>query len=158
MALIEQLEDELARGAQCRGGRRQLHERRQDRRGARGAGARTPRAAGPAFAADLARRHDPHHAPGYWRDLLRWLIAANTAAPAYAVDDLRRIRVPTLWIAGEDDPWFELDQPLAMKRHIPGAELLIVNHAGHGPQQTHPHLVGPAIAAFLTRSDARQHP
>jgi len=112
----------------------------------------------PAFAADLARRHDPHHAPGYWRDLLRWVIAANTVAPAYAVEDLRRIRVPTLWIAGEDDPWFELDQPLAMKRHIPGAELLLVNHAGHGPQQTHPHLVGPAIADFLTRSDARPHP
>ena len=59
--------------------------------------------------------------------------------------------MPTLWIAGENDPWFELDQHLTMKRHIPGAELLIVNHAGHGPQQTHPHLVGPAIMDFLTR-------
>jgi pimeloyl-ACP methyl ester carboxylesterase len=106
----------------------------------------------PAFAAALARRHDPHHAPGYWRDLLRWVIAANTAAPAYAVEDLRRIRVPTLWIAGDDDPWFELDQPLAMKRHIAGAELLLVNHAGHQPHLTHPHLVGPAIADFLARS------
>jgi pimeloyl-ACP methyl ester carboxylesterase len=112
----------------------------------------------PAMAAALARRHDPHHAPGYWRELLRWVIAANTAAPAYAVEDLRRIRVPTLWIAGENDPWFELDQPLALKRHIPGAELLLVNHAGHQPHLTHPHLVGPAIADFLTRSDARPPP
>ena len=104
------------------------------------------------MAADLARRHDPHHTPGYWRDLLRWVIAANTAAPAYAVEDLHRIRVPTLWIAGDNDPWFELDQPLAMKRHIPGAELLIVNHAGHFPQMSHPHLVGPTILDFLTRS------
>ena len=110
----------------------------------------------PAMAAALARRHDPHHAPGYWRDLLRWIIAANTAAPAYAVEDLRRIPVPTLWIAGENVPWFELEQPLALKRHVPGAELLLVNHAGHFVQMSHPHLVGPAIADFLTRADARR--
>jgi pimeloyl-ACP methyl ester carboxylesterase len=112
----------------------------------------------PHMAAALARRQDPHHAPGYWRDLVRWVIAANTAAPAYVVEDLRRIRVPTLWITGENDPWFELDQPLALKRHIPGAELLLVNHAGHQPHLTHPHLVGPAIADFLARSDTRPHP
>jgi hypothetical protein len=35
----------------------------------------------PAVAAALARRHDSHHAPGYWRDLLRWIPAANAAAP-----------------------------------------------------------------------------
>jgi pimeloyl-ACP methyl ester carboxylesterase len=43
----------------------------------------------------------------------------------------------------QDDEWFELEQPVAMKRHIPGAELLIFNHAGHAAQQTHPHLVDP---------------
>jgi pimeloyl-ACP methyl ester carboxylesterase len=60
-----------------------------------------------------------------------------------------------LWIAGEDEPGFELDQLLTMKRRIPGAELLIVNHAAHSPHRTHPHLVGPAIVDFLTRIDER---
>jgi pimeloyl-ACP methyl ester carboxylesterase len=110
----------------------------------------------PARAADLARRHDPHHAPGYWRDLVRWNNAAVAAARSYTAEDLGRIVVPTLWIAGEDDPWFVPDQLLTMKRRIPGAELLLVNHAGHNAQTTHPHLVGPAIADFLTRSDERR--
>jgi pimeloyl-ACP methyl ester carboxylesterase len=111
-----------------------------------------------AWAADLAQRLDPGHAPGHWRDLLRWAIASETAARSYALDDLARIGVPTLWIAGENEFWFELDQLVAMKRHIPGAELLIVNHAGHAPQRTHPHLVGPAIVDFLSRQDERQRP
>ena len=110
----------------------------------------------PAWAADLARQHDPHHAPGHWRELLRWVLAREAAAKSYALADLERIAVPTLWIAGEDDPYFELDQPVTMKRRIPGAELLIVNHAGHNPMLTHPHLVGPAIVDFLSRQDERQ--
>jgi pimeloyl-ACP methyl ester carboxylesterase len=107
----------------------------------------------PNRAAQWAQRHDPHHEPGHWRDLLRWIVASETSAPTYTSEDLARVAVPTLWIAGENDPWFELDQPLAMKRHIPGAELLIVNRAGHMPQHTHPHLVGPAMVDFLTRAD-----
>jgi hypothetical protein len=41
-----------------------------------------------------------------------------------------------------------------MKLHIPGAEVLIVNHAGHAVQQTHPHLIGPVMTDFLTRHAA----
>jgi pimeloyl-ACP methyl ester carboxylesterase len=110
----------------------------------------------PALAAEYARRHDPYHGPGHWRDLLRWTISPSATDPSYTAEDLGRIAVPALWIAGEDDPFFELDQLLTMKRSIPGAEILIVNHAGHGPQITHPHLVGPAIVDFLSRSDARR--
>jgi pimeloyl-ACP methyl ester carboxylesterase len=112
----------------------------------------------PAWAADLAQRLDPRHSPGHWRDLLRWAIASQTAPRSYALDDLARITVPTLWIAGEDEPFFELDQLLTMKRHIPSAELLIVNHAGHAPQRSHPHLVGPAIVDFLSRQDEQRRP
>jgi pimeloyl-ACP methyl ester carboxylesterase len=105
----------------------------------------------PAAAAMLAERHDPYHRPGHWKDLLRWIVASETDAPAYTPGDLERIGLPTLWIVGEDDPWFDLGQALSMKRHIPEAELLIVNHAGHAVQQTHPHLIGPAITEFVTR-------
>jgi pimeloyl-ACP methyl ester carboxylesterase len=105
----------------------------------------------PAWAADLARRHDTHHVPGHRRDLLRRVVASATATRADAVDTLAGVAVPTPWIAGEDDPWFELDQLLTLKRRISGAEILLVDHAGRGPQQTHPHLVGPAMADFLSR-------
>jgi pimeloyl-ACP methyl ester carboxylesterase len=107
--------------------------------------------ANPAAATMLAQRHDVHHTPGHWKNLLRWIIASETDAPAYTPTDLERLGKPTLWIVGEDDPWFDLNQPLTMKSHIPGAEVLIVNHAGHAVQQTHPHLVGPVMTDFLAR-------
>jgi pimeloyl-ACP methyl ester carboxylesterase len=110
----------------------------------------------PARAALLTSRHDPHQTPGYWRDLLGWI--TTSLAEARTAEALQRIAVPTLWIAGENDPWFELDQLVAMKRHIPGAELLIVNHAEHGVQLTHPDLVGPVIADFLSRNEAPRRP
>jgi pimeloyl-ACP methyl ester carboxylesterase len=110
----------------------------------------------PDFVADLARRNDPYHESGHWRTVLEWVVAANTEMPAYTVEDLRRVTVPTLWIAGENDRWFELDQPVTMKRAIPRAELLIVNDAGHGAHQSHPHLVGPAMTDFLARVDAQR--
>jgi pimeloyl-ACP methyl ester carboxylesterase len=105
----------------------------------------------PTAATGLAQRHDPHHDPGYWKKLLRWIVTSETDLPACTAADLARITQPTLWIAGEDDPWFELSQPLAMKQHIPRAELLIVNCAGHAVQQTHPHLVGPVMTDFFAR-------
>jgi pimeloyl-ACP methyl ester carboxylesterase len=108
----------------------------------------------PDWVADLARRNDPYHEAGHWRTVLEWVVAANTEMPAYTVEELRRVTVPTLWIAGENDRWFELDQPVTMKRTIPNAELLIVNNAGHGLVQSHPHLVGPAMTDFLNRVDA----
>jgi pimeloyl-ACP methyl ester carboxylesterase len=89
-----------------------------------------------AVATALAERHDPLHEPGYWKELLRWNVTSETDVPAYTAADVKRITKPTLWIAGDDDPWFELSQPLAMKRYIPRAELLIVNCADggiHGP-------------------------
>jgi pimeloyl-ACP methyl ester carboxylesterase len=110
--------------------------------------------ANPAAATMLAQRHDLHHRPGHWKDLLRWIVASETDAPAYTPADLERIGKPTLWIVGEDDPWFDLNQPINMKLHIPGAEVLIVNHAGHAVQQTHPHLIGPVMTDFLTRHAA----
>ena len=114
--------------------------------------------ADPDWAADLARHHDSHHAPGHWRDLLRGIAAAVAAARSYTAEDLGRIAAPTLWIAGENDTWCELDQPLTMKRRIPGAELLLVNHAEHDVQMTHPHLIGPVLMDFLSRHDGPPGP
>ena len=105
----------------------------------------------PAWAAELARLHDPHHHPGYWRELVRQVAATAAASPTYTDDDLRRIATPALLIAGEDDPIGNLEQLVAMKRLIPGAEILVVNHAWHIAQHTHPQVVGPAILDFLAR-------
>ena len=123
----------------------------------------------PDWVAAMERHHDPHHYPGYWRELVRHLRALLAPEPAFTEADLGRIPVPTLLIAGEADrfasldrPWTpdqmgSLDQILAMRRSIPRSELLILNHAGldgdagHAVQHTRADLVGPAILEFLGR-------
>jgi hypothetical protein len=84
----------------------------------------------PDFAKMLAGFHDVHQGSGYWRTLVSQLRAMLDVEPNYTEDDLRRIPTPTLLIAGETDPWGNLDQALAMRRSIPDSEMLILNHAG----------------------------
>lgn len=107
----------------------------------------------PAWHADLVRHHDTHKGPGSWRTLVRQVVSNARENPSYSDDDLRRIAVPVLLIAGENDPFGNLEQMVAMKRTIPHAEILIVNNAGHTVQDTHPAIVGPAMLDFLARHD-----
>lgn len=111
----------------------------------------------PEFAAELARRHDPDHYAGYWRELARQVVANAEAELAWTEDDLRRIPVPTLLIMGEADEFLSLQQMLEMRRSIPHSEMLILNHAGmdgmanHRVQTTRSDVVGPIILDFLGR-------
>jgi pimeloyl-ACP methyl ester carboxylesterase len=108
--------------------------------------------AAPEAAAAFAARHDQGKEPGWWRTLLAQIVENNTHNPTWTPEDLRRISCPALLIAGEDDPFATLDQMATMKREIPGAEWLIVNHAGHPVQFEHPEIVGPRILDFLRRN------
>jgi pimeloyl-ACP methyl ester carboxylesterase len=111
----------------------------------------------PAWVEALVAVHDPHHSPGYWRDLVTQLQAMLLVEPAYTEADLRHIPVPTLLIAGETDHYASLDQMLEMRRSIPRSELLILNHAGmdatanHIVQHTRAEVVGPVVLEFLAR-------
>jgi pimeloyl-ACP methyl ester carboxylesterase len=105
----------------------------------------------PDAAAEFARRHDQGKYPGYWKDLLRQIVANNTASPSWAEEDLRQIGCPALLIAGENDPFATAEQMTTMKQAIPSAEWLIVNHAGHPVHYELPEIVGPRILDFLER-------
>lgn len=111
----------------------------------------------PELAQAYAARHDPHHHPGYWRELVRQVRAYAEAEPAWSEDDLRRIPVPTLLVAGEADFIVGLERTLAMRRSIPRSELLILNHAGldgianHCVQHARADVVGPVMLDFLDR-------
>lgn len=108
--------------------------------------------AAPDAAAEFGRRHDQGKEPGSWKELMRQIVANNMSNPAWTVEDLRRITCPALLVAGENDPFATLDQMTTMKREIPGAEWLIVNHAGHPVHFEHPDIVGPRILDFLDRN------
>lgn len=58
------------------------------------------------------------------------------------------IRVPTLIVQGADDA-MPLDMPRELARTIPGAQLVIVENAGHFPYIEKPHETFAAIRAFL---------
>lgn len=101
--------------------------------------------------------HDRNKPLGYHRTLYRHVAENLAVNPAYTVEDLQRIPLPTLLMAGDDDPWGNPDQMLRMRSHIPRAEMLIINHAGHSIQQTHPHIVGPVVLDFLARQGSSLH-
>jgi pimeloyl-ACP methyl ester carboxylesterase len=107
--------------------------------------------AAPDAAAEFAARHDAGKEPGWWKTLLRQIVENNLHNPTWTPEDLRRIDCPTLLVAGEDDPFATLDQMVTIKREIPGAEWLIVNHAGHPVHFEHPEIVGPRVLDFLRR-------
>jgi pimeloyl-ACP methyl ester carboxylesterase len=108
----------------------------------------------PEAVARFAARHDPFRHPGYWKDLIRQVQANNTDQPSWTEDDLARVACPTLLVAGEDDPFANAEQMATMKRSIPGAEWLIVNHSGHGVHAEHPEIVGPRVLDVLLRHAA----
>jgi len=100
----------------------------------------------------MASRHDRGGKPeGWWRTLFAQLAANLAVNPDYSLADLARIPNPVLLISGEDDLWGNIAQMTDMRRAIPNAELLIVNHAPHEVQHTHPWIVGPQVLDFLAR-------
>jgi pimeloyl-ACP methyl ester carboxylesterase len=108
----------------------------------------------PEFGEFLATLHDPHHHPGYWRELLRQVVAAIEGEPGCAEADLTRIPVPTLLVVGEADPWGILPQALAMRRAIPHSELLVLNQVpdwNHLVQAGRADVVEPVVLDFLAR-------
>jgi pimeloyl-ACP methyl ester carboxylesterase len=108
----------------------------------------------PEVAARFAARHDPGRYAGYWKDLIRQVADNNAVNPTWTEDDLRRVACPVLLVAGENDPFANIDQMVTMKRTIPGAEWLVVNHAGHAVHWEQPEVVGPRILDFLLRHSA----
>jgi pimeloyl-ACP methyl ester carboxylesterase len=98
-----------------------------------------------------AKRHDRNKSPGYWKQLVRHVAENLAHYPNYTLQDLGEIAVPTLLIAGENDPYGNRQQMVAMRQAIPNSEMLIVNNAGHFVLQSHPQIVGPVILDFLIR-------
>jgi pimeloyl-ACP methyl ester carboxylesterase len=60
---------------------------------------------------------------------------------------LRRLRVPTIILAGEDDPIAQCARHAEwLARRVPSARLVRIDGAGHMPHHTRPHLVAAALA------------
>ncbi len=109
----------------------------------------------PAWAATLERRHAPVQGPGAWRHLLRAIADGVPREEPLTRADLRRIRLPVLYVVGDRDIFVPLEHAVAIVRALPDARLLVLPGAGHVPQVEQAGVVNPAIAAFLRTTLAR---
>jgi len=64
---------------------------------------------------------------------------------------IEAIRTPTLVIAGEEDQMYPPDTARDMARRIPGAELAMIEGAGHLPNLEQPERFNEILADFLKR-------
>jgi len=85
----------------------------------------------PAWAAALARRHDPFQGEGAWRRLMPAIAAFVAAQEPPMPADLRRVEVPALVVAGDRDPVLPIPQAVALARQLPDARLFVVPGCGH---------------------------
>lgn len=108
----------------------------------------------PAWAAELARRHDPVQGEGAWRRLLTAITRdiARQALPEPRL--LHRIDCPTLVAVGDRDPFVPVDQAWALARQLPDSRLLVVPACGHEVQVRRPALFNEALAGFYRSTEA----
>ncbi|HEX7949911.1 MAG TPA: alpha/beta hydrolase [Candidatus Limnocylindrales bacterium] len=102
----------------------------------------------PAWAAALARRHDPVQGPGAWRHLLAAIAADVAVQPLLSPAELHSIVVPTLVACGDGDPFAPVDQAWGLARQLGDGHLLVVPDCGHDLMVRRPRLVNEALLGF----------
>lgn len=102
----------------------------------------------PAWAAALARRHDPVQGAGAWRRLMPAVAAfvAEQAPPAPA--ELRRAAMPALVVVGDRDPVVPVGQAWALARQLPDARLFVVPDCPHEVPSKRPRLFLEGLLGF----------
>jgi len=120
------------------------------------------------------RAHGVQPRPDFWVLVqgARPLIVAPTAAPGPHLQvhleeivhfdvtgRLHEIRAPTLVVCGAQDPIVPVDRCAAIRDGIPGAELLVLEHTGHGVDNADEADVGvfrTRVRQFLSQVEAGQ--
>lgn len=108
----------------------------------------------PGWAAELDRRHGPVQGEGAWRVLLPAIARDVAEQPLLTPEELRRIRVPTLMVYGDRDPFVPVDHAVALYRQLPDARLLIAPECDHEVMAKRPALFNEAAAIFYRSTEA----
>jgi non-heme chloroperoxidase len=106
----------------------------------------------PAWAAELAKRHDTFQGAGAWQRLALAIREDTEGLEAMSPEALRRIRLPVLLVYGDRDPWVPLEQAVRLKRQLPDGRLLVVPDCGHVVVAERPSVLNPAMMLFLRRA------
>jgi len=96
----------------------------------------------------LARYHDDADSAFWgWNDI--WLDPRFRAWSIEAL--LPRLQCPILAVQGEDDEYGTLAQVEDIRRHVPGAELVVLRDCGHSPHRDQPAALTHAVTDFIGR-------
>ncbi|MBI3745934.1 MAG: alpha/beta hydrolase [Chloroflexi bacterium] len=110
-------------------------------------------AADPAWAAELARRHDEGQGVGGWQRLLPAIAADIAVQPLLGPGDLHRIDAPTMVTVGDRDPFAPVDHAWGISRQIPRARLFVVPDCGHEVTVRRPGLFNEGTAGFYRQTE-----
>jgi pimeloyl-ACP methyl ester carboxylesterase len=102
----------------------------------------------PAWAAALARRHDPGQGTGGWRRLMPAIVDLVAAQEPPSPADLRRAAIPTLVVVGDRDPIVPVGQAWSLARQLPDARLFVVPGCPHQVASRRPRLFLEGLVAF----------
>jgi pimeloyl-ACP methyl ester carboxylesterase len=112
----------------------------------------------PAWAAQVAKRHERAQGQNTWRRLLPAIAADVAVQPLLTPRDLRSVSAPTLVVCGDRDPMAPVEQVARLARHVRDGRLLVVPDCGHEVLSERPSLVNEALGSFYrsTETIARQ--
>lgn len=102
-----------------------------------------------AWAASLARRHDPVQGPGAWRKLMVAIREDIIGEAMPTPLQLRQARLPILLAYGDRDPWVPLEQAVKLQRQLPDARLFVSPGVGHVVVAQKASLFNQAMLPFL---------
>lgn len=108
----------------------------------------------PAWAEELARRHDPVQGVGAWQRLLPAIARDVASQELHRPADLVRVDAPALLAVGDRDPFVPVDQAWALRRQLPDARLLVAPGSGHEVMLRSPALFNEALAGFFRATEA----
>jgi pimeloyl-ACP methyl ester carboxylesterase len=91
--------------------------------------------------------------PDRWQEFVERLYAIE-AGPVYVTDDqIRSIKVPTLMIAGDHDPYNQTEKSVELFHLLPDGQLAIIPGCGHVVLDCKGPYVISAVEAFLDKQE-----
>jgi len=90
--------------------------------------------------------------PEHIRNYLESFAAGRIIERWFRLEDLTRIRQPTLLIHGRDDRVVHYEHSLVLLAHIPNSRLVLLNRCGHWAQLEHAEEFNRLVTEFITNN------
>jgi pimeloyl-ACP methyl ester carboxylesterase len=108
----------------------------------------------PAWAAEMARAHDPVQGHDAWRRLLPAIAADIATQPLLTPAEVRSITAPTLVACGDRDPLVPVGQALQLARQVRDGRLFVAPDSGHDVLTRRPALALEALRGFYGSTES----